>query len=112
MDLNRKKELLEDWKNRRPEMGVISIVCKPTGDLFLGVSKDTSADFNSIRFKLATSWYPNKKLQALWNEYGNDGFEFSVLEKLKYENPSDDYTDKLEEMLEKQLSAHNKSERL
>lgn len=37
MDMKRKKELLNEWKNRHPEMGVISISCKPTGDLFLGI---------------------------------------------------------------------------
>ena len=49
MDIKRKKELLDAWKNRCPEMGVISICCKITGDLFLGISKDTRADFNSNR---------------------------------------------------------------
>ena len=71
MDIKRKKELLKEWKNRRPEMGIISISCKPTGDLFLGISKDTSAEF-----------------------------EYSVVEVLKYENPEDDQTDKLLELLE------------
>ena len=32
MDMKRKKELLYEWKNRHPEMGVISIRCKITGD--------------------------------------------------------------------------------
>lgn len=41
MDAQRRKELMLEWKNRRPEMGVISIVCKATGDMFLGTSKDT-----------------------------------------------------------------------
>lgn len=46
MDTKRKKELLQQWKNRRPEMGVISFRCKKTGESFLGISKDTKADFN------------------------------------------------------------------
>ena len=53
MDTKRKKELLQQWKNRRPEMGVISFRCKKTGESFLGISKDTKADFNSNRFKLS-----------------------------------------------------------
>lgn len=46
MDIKRKKELLEAYKNRHPEMGVISYSCKETGEVFLGISKDTRADFN------------------------------------------------------------------
>lgn len=100
MDIKRKKELLQEWKNRRPEMGVISISCKSTGDLFLGISKDTRAEFNSNRFKLSVKLHPNKQLQELWDKYGENEFEYSVLEVLKYENPEEDQTDNLLELLE------------
>ncbi len=100
MNTERRKELLDEWKNRSPEMGVISICCKLTGDLFIGISKDTRADFNSNRFKLAANGHPNKQLQKLWNEYGADSFEFSLVKKLKYENPHDDHTQKLKDLLE------------
>ncbi|MEA4993877.1 MAG: GIY-YIG nuclease family protein [Oscillibacter sp.] len=100
MDIKRKKELLNEWKNRRPDMGVISIFCKATGDLFLGISKDVKADFNSNRFKLSAKFHPNKQLQALWNKYGENGFDYSVVKVLKYENPKDDQTDKLNALLE------------
>lgn len=100
MDIKRKKELLKEWKNRRPEMGVISISCKATGDLFLGISKDTRAEFNSNRFKLSVKLHSNKQLQELWDRYGENEFEYSVLEVLKYENPEDDQTENLLELLE------------
>ena len=47
MDKAQKKALTEEWKNRRPEMGVISLRCKETGETFLGPAKDTKAGFNS-----------------------------------------------------------------
>lgn len=34
MDIKRKKELLEIYKNRHPEMGVISYRCRETGEVF------------------------------------------------------------------------------
>lgn len=103
MDIKRKKELLDAWKNRHPEMGVISIRCKSTGDLFLGISKDTRADFNSNRFKLSANGHPNRQLQELWNRYGEPNFEFSVAKILKYESPTDDHTDELKLLLERCL---------
>ena len=81
-------------------MGVISITCKPTGDLFLGISKDIRAKFNNNRFKLSAKLHPNKSLQALWDRYGEHEFEYSVVEVLKYENPEDDQTDNLLQLLE------------
>ena len=84
MDTKRKKELLQQWKNRHPEMGVISFHCKKTRESFLGISKDTKADFNSIRFQLSMGMHPNKRLTELWNQYGEGGFEFSVVKILNY----------------------------
>ena len=103
MNSERKKLLMEEYKNRRPEMGVISFRCKATGESFLEISKDTRADFNSLTVKLESNWHPNKKLLKLWNEYGQEGFELSVIKVLKYEDPKENYTFKLEELREKCL---------
>lgn len=70
MDARTKKELVNDWKNRHPEMGVISFHCKLTEETFWDISKDTNADYNSNCFKLQAGIHPNKQMQKLWNEYG------------------------------------------
>lgn len=95
MDTKRRKELVNEWKKRCPEMGVISVKCKATEESFLGISMDTKADFNSTRFKLQLGGHPNKHMQELWNRYGEDGFEFSVLKELKCDDPQKDYTEQL-----------------
>lgn len=112
MDIKRKKELLEAYKNRKPEMGVISYRCNNTGDVFLGVSKDIKADFNSINMKLSANRHPNKSLQELWKKYGIDGFEISVIKVLKYDNPSEDQTEKLEEIREQCFTIYLKTRRI
>ena len=112
MDIKRKKELIEAYKNRRPEMGVISYCCKETGEVFLGISKDTKSDFNSINMKLSTSWHPNKQLQELWNQYGPKGFELSVIKVLKYDDPNEDHTAKLESLREQCLVADPSARRI
>ena len=70
MDKAQKKALTEEWKNRRPEMGVISLRCRETGEVFLGTAKDTKAAFNSVRAKLSGGLHPNKRLMELWKQYG------------------------------------------
>ncbi|MDF3001216.1 MAG: nuclease family protein [Bacillota bacterium] len=104
MDMKRKKELLEEYKNRRPEMGVISFRCTVTNETFLGISNDTKADFNSTSVKLTGKTHPNKRLQALWNLYGKENFDLSVVKVLKYDNPADNHTAKLEELREQCLA--------
>lgn len=112
MDIKRKKQLLEEYKNRRPEMGVISYRCIATNESFLGISKDTKADFNSTSTKLAANYHPNKRLQELWNQYGMEGFELFVVKTLKYENPDDDHTVELEALREQCLAQDKHARRI
>lgn len=112
MDIMKKKQLLEEYKNRMPEMGVISLRCKDTGEAFLGISKDTKADFNSNRFKLLSDGHPNKVMQELWNKYGADSFECSVLKILKYEDPREDHTAELETLREKCMEADPRAKKI
>lgn len=112
MEMKRKKELLEAYRNRHPEMGVISLKCTATGESFLGISTDTNADFNSNHAKLSMNYHPNKYLQALWNEHGVEGFECTVLKTLQYENREDKHIEKLEELREQCLAADPRAERI
>lgn len=90
MDANRKKELLLEYKNRKPDMGIIAFKCKETLETFLGISTDTKADFNSNKVKLKGNCHPNKRLQQLWTEFGIDGFEICVLEPMPYDDKAHD----------------------
>lgn len=112
MDIKRKKQLIETYKNRKPEMGIISFRCVATKETFLDISKDTKADFNSNRFKLNASWHPNKMLQALWSKYGESNFELSVVQVLTYEDPKADHTEKLEKLLVQCLESDNNARRI
>lgn len=112
MDIKRKKELLEAYENRNPEMGVISYRCKETSEVFLGISKDTKSDFNSTNMKLAANLHPNKRLQEIWNKYGSEGFELSVIKVLKYDDPNEDHTAKLESLREQCLDTNPNARRI
>ena len=112
MDAMRRKQLMEEYKHRRPEKGVISYRCKETGVSYLGISKDTRADFNSTNVKLAGNSHPNKEMQAIYNQYGQAGFDISVLKVLKYKDPADNHTAELEELREKCLAADPKAKKI
>lgn len=78
----------------------------------MGISKDTKADFNSNRFQLSMGMHPNKRLTELWNQYGEDGFEFSVVKILKYENPDDDHIEELETLREQYFAQDTEARKL
>jgi len=88
MNLSRKKELLNEWKNRRPEMGLVAMTCKKSGEMFVGISTDTQFAFNSHRFQLSINRHPNKQLQQLWQQHGEE------------DNQTEKLTSLLEEYLE------------
>lgn len=112
MDTTRKKELLADYKNRHPEMGVISCQCIATGKLFLAPAADIPAKCNRIRFQLAAGSCPNKHLQELWNQYGESSFVLDTAKPLEYKDPNEDHTEELETLYELCLLEHPDARRI
>lgn len=100
MDMTRKKELLEAYKSRQPEMGVIAFQCNTTGETFLTAAADIPAKFNRIRFQLSAGNCPNKRLQELWTQYGQDGFTLQVVKQLESDGLEEDHTEELETLCE------------
>lgn len=114
MDPKRKKELQMEYKNRKPEMGLVSFHCVKTGESFIMGSKDTKADINSSRFQLELGSSYNHPLQSLWNEHGAQGFKIFVPETLDYEKDDEglDYTEDLEVLCAAYLENDKKARRL
>lgn len=115
MNENRKKQLLLKYKYRKPEMGIIYFKCISTGDIFIDISKDTTAHINSNSFKLGGNLHSNYSLQKLWNDYGKDSFEIGVLEVLPYDEKDkekDDYTKELESLYERKLRSTPSARRI
>lgn len=100
MEIQRKKELLQAYRNRRPEMGVISFRCSATDEVFFTAASDIPAKINRLRFQLSAGSCPNKQLQALWSKYGESAFVLQVERRLKYEDPLEDHTEELDTLYE------------
>ena len=112
MDMKRKRELLEAWKNHRPEMGVIAFRCSAADETFLTAATDIPRKFNRIRFQLSAGNCPNKRLQELWAQYGEDAFELQVVKRLKYDDPEEDHLEELEALCELCLRENPKARRI
>lgn len=100
MNGDKRKKLKEDYKNRMPEMGIVSFSSRHSNDIFVGISRDTQSVYNSNLFKLKMGNHSNKKMLELWKQYGEGAFDYKLEVKLKYDNPQDDQTRDLEDLLE------------
>lgn len=94
---SRRKELIEQYKQMKPDMGIFRIRLKGGNKCFLETSHNLKGKMNSTRFQLEMGSHPNKELQRAWKELGPDRFEFEVLELLPYakDESKTDYTEEL-----------------
>lgn len=60
--------------------GVYQIRCLPTGKIYIGSAVNLRARWQQHRWSLRRGNHRNVHLQAAWNKYGEENFEFSVLE--------------------------------
>ena len=93
-------------------MGVISFQCCTTSEVFLTTAADTTAKLNRVRFQLSAGQCPNKRLQELWTQYGEDDFELGVVKVLEYDDPTEDHTEELETLYELCLLENPKAKRI
>lgn len=93
MDKEQKKALRTQYDERKPDMG---IVCWQRGDdMWIAISRDVKADYNSSLFQLRLGSWPNRELQKAFTE-DPDAFQWSILKKLDYEDRDEDHSEELE----------------
>lgn len=78
----RKKQLKQEYSQSSRPAGVFQIRNLTNGKVFVGSSANLPGIFNRHEFQLKAGGHPNKKLQADWNEFGAENFEFEILEEI------------------------------
>ena len=112
MDAGKKKELRTAYKERPREAGVVFVTCSETDEMFLADVVDAPATFNRMRFQLSSGLYPDKRLQALWDQHGENAFEFGVLQRLDPSDADTDIAEELETLLDLCLAEHPEATKL
>jgi hypothetical protein len=97
MDRARRKELIEQYKQRKPDMGAFIIRPKSGGKCHIQSTPDLKGTMNGALARLEGGMHPVKELQKEWNEYGPDHFTMEVLETLAYDEDESktEYTEEL-----------------
>lgn len=76
------KELKEEYKQMKFKMGVFQIKNTVNGKIFIGSSLDLKAIWHAQRLQLETGTHQNSDLQEDWKEYGQENFNYEILEEI------------------------------
>lgn len=79
---SRRKELLAQYKQHKPLMGVLSVLGPLERQFYLAASGRVEALVNRTRFQLEMGSHPVAALQKAWNESGGQGFQIAVMRAL------------------------------
>jgi len=95
--MDRKKELKLQYKQMRPQMGILVIRSKANNKCYIEATQNLRGTLNSTQFKLGASTHPNRELQKEWNDFGAGNFMIEILENLEYDKDESktDYTEDL-----------------
>ena len=92
-----KRDLVRQYKQNPPEMGIFKITNTTNGKMFIGKAKNVKGILNSNKFQLKMGSHFIRELQEDYNKSGEDSFLFEQIDSLE---PKDDinydYTEDLE----------------
>jgi hypothetical protein len=110
--MDRKKELKEQYKQMKTEMGVFIVQNNLNNKYLLVTTQNLKGMINRVRFQLNSGGHPNSELQQEWKRFGEDKFDIIILETLDYDKDESktDYSEELyimKIMLTEKLSDKN-----
>ena len=86
MDKQSRRDLLRDYKEKKTAGGVYAVRCAPSGEVWVGGSRNIDPQRNSIWFSLKQGAHMNRAMQAAWKAHGEDAFAYEVLERIEAED--------------------------
>ncbi|NQX60000.1 GIY-YIG nuclease family protein [Paenibacillus qinlingensis] len=89
MDKSKRKELQEEFKQIKTYMGVIQILNKVNGKIYISSHSNIKNKWMTIQMQLDNGRFANSQLQKDWKELGADSFTFEVLEEKETGDVSD-----------------------
>ncbi len=81
-----RKELKEEYKQRKPQMGVFRIRNIKTDTVFIDSSIDIAAKQNRHLAQLKMGLHPNKELQKDWKEFSSEDFAFELVSEIEHQD--------------------------
>ncbi|HEX8831298.1 MAG TPA: GIY-YIG nuclease family protein [Longimicrobium sp.] len=89
--MNRKKELIREYKERPRQMGIYQVRNTANGKILVGASTDLPAILNRHRAGVRLGAHPNHGVREDRKTFGPDVFAFEVLDTLALPDDQPDY---------------------
>ncbi|MEC0228304.1 GIY-YIG nuclease family protein [Paenibacillus alba] len=89
MDKSKRKELQEEFKQIKTNMGVIQISNKISGKIYVDSYPNLKNKWMTIQMQLDSGRFANAQLQKDWKELGTEAFAFEVLEEKETDDVAD-----------------------
>ena len=83
MDKDKRKELMEAYKQIKVYMGVYQIKNNENSKVLIGTSSNLKNRWLTLRMQLEAKRHPNARLKTDWNDFGPDSFSYEVIEQKK-----------------------------
>ena len=80
-----RKELKDEYKQRKTQMGVFEIRNTINNKIFIDSGIDVNAKWNRHQLQLKMGMHKNKSLQNDWDSQGAQDFVFNVLSEIKHQ---------------------------
>ena len=78
MTADRRKALLQAYKDERKPIGVFAVKCPDQA--WVGASRNLDKQQNGLWFTLRLGSHPDRRLQGAWKQHGEAAFAYEVLE--------------------------------
>lgn len=83
MDPQKRKELINSYKEKLAVGGIYCIKCSGNNRMWIKSSKDIASQKNRFEFAVSTKSCPDPSMSKEWTMYGIQSFSFTVLEKIE-----------------------------
>ena len=95
--MDRRKELKQQYKLAKPEMGIFIIRCLKNKRCHLQATPDLRGVMNGAKARLNSNSHPYRALQQDYNLLGKEQFTMEILETLPYDKDETktDYSEEL-----------------
>ena len=77
-----RKAAVAAFRERKSEPGIYALICRPTGERWVGRASDVASVENRLAFALRMASTPHRSLQAAAREHGAGAFDFELLERI------------------------------
>ncbi|MBN7772117.1 GIY-YIG nuclease family protein [Clostridium aminobutyricum] len=89
MDKNRRKELVEQYKQIKIYMGIFQIKNEKNGKIYIGTCSNLKNRWLTLRGQLEIGRFANAELQKEWKQQGPEVFDYEVLEQKEVKPETD-----------------------